>query len=173
VLLTYAPISISSSSSSSSDFTGPSFLLEPPGKFEFSNTTGAWIDCTAAGHPAPHIRWLTSDGTPVPDVPSLRQDMSNGTLALLPFPPAMYRQDVHSSVYRCLATNDVGAIVSRDVHVRAGKSKYQLCNIISSHFQVFFRYLYYSYHRQITTIEAILKLYTFRDYRVTIILESS
>lgn len=117
VLPTYAPTSMSSSS----DFTGPSFLLEPPGKFEFSNTTGAWIDCTAAGHPAPHIRWLTSDGTPVPDVPSLRQDMSNGTLALLPFPPAMYRQDVHSSVYRCLATNDVGSIVSRDVHVRAGK----------------------------------------------------
>ncbi|XP_027854261.2 cell adhesion molecule Dscam2 isoform X3 [Aphis gossypii] len=116
VLPTYMP---SSMSSSSSDFTGPSFLLEPPGKFEFSNTTGAWIDCTAAGHPAPHIRWLMADGTPVPDVPSLRQDMSNGTLALLPFPPAMYRQDVHSSVYRCLATNDVGTIVSRDVHVRA------------------------------------------------------
>ncbi|KAF0772521.1 Down syndrome cell adhesion molecule-like protein Dscam2 isoform X5, partial [Aphis craccivora] len=115
VLPTYTP----SSMSLSSDFTGPSFLLEPPGKFEFSNTTGAWIDCTAAGHPAPHIRWLTADGTPVPDVPSLRQDMSNGTLALLPFPPAMYRQDVHSSVYRCLATNDVGTIVSRDVHVRA------------------------------------------------------
>jgi len=112
--------------SSSSDFTGPSFLLEPPGKFEFSNTTGAWIDCTAAGHPAPHIRWLTADGTPVPDVPLLRQDMSNGTLALLPFPPAMYRQDVHSSVYRCLATNDVGTIVSRDVHVRAGKLLYRI-----------------------------------------------
>jgi hypothetical protein len=57
----------------------------------------------------------------VSDVPSLRQDMSNGTLALLPFTPAMYRQDVHSAVYRCLATNDVGAIVSRDVHVRAGE----------------------------------------------------
>ncbi|XP_025423992.1 Down syndrome cell adhesion molecule-like protein Dscam2 isoform X3 [Sipha flava] len=110
-LLSYAPMS--------SDFTGPSFLLEPPGKYEFSNTTGAWIDCTAAGNPAPHIRWLTADGTPVSDVPSLRQDMSNGTLALLPFTPAMYRQDVHSAVYRCLATNDVGAIVSRDVHVRA------------------------------------------------------
>ncbi|XP_025200616.1 Down syndrome cell adhesion molecule-like protein Dscam2 isoform X5 [Melanaphis sacchari] len=115
VLPTFMPTSMSSSS----DFTGPSFLLEPPGKFEFSNTTGAWIDCTAAGHPAPHIRWLTADGTPVQDIPSLRQDMSNGTLALLPFSPAMYRQDVHSSVYRCLATNDVGTIVSRDVHVRA------------------------------------------------------
>lgn len=107
----------------SSDFTGPSFLLEPPGKYEFSNTTGAWVDCTAAGHPAPHIRWLTADGTPVADVSSLRQDMSNGTLAMLPFPPAMYRQDVHSAVYRCLATNDVGAIVSRDVHIRAGECR--------------------------------------------------
>ncbi|VVC39650.1 Hypothetical protein CINCED_3A005038 [Cinara cedri] len=115
------PVSQSQSQSTvaAADFTGPSFLLEPPGKFEFSNTTGAWIDCTAAGHPAPHVRWLTADGTPVPEVSSLRQDMSNGTLALLPFPPAMYRQDVHSAVYRCLATNDVGAIVSRDVHVRA------------------------------------------------------
>lgn len=103
------------------DYTGPSFLLEPPGKHEYSNTTGAWIDCTAAGHPAPRVRWLTADGTPVQDVPGLRSDMANGTLALPPFPPAMYRQDVHSAVYRCLATNDVGAIISRDVHARAGE----------------------------------------------------
>ncbi|XP_050537388.1 cell adhesion molecule Dscam2 isoform X2 [Daktulosphaira vitifoliae] len=106
-------------SSITTDITGPSFLLEPPGKFEFSNTTGAWIDCTAAGHPAPHVRWLTADGNPLTDIPSLRQDLSNGTLALLPFSPAMYRQDVHNTVYRCLATNEVGAIVSRDIHVRA------------------------------------------------------
>lgn len=105
----------------SADFTGPSFLLEPPGKHEYSNTTGAWIDCTAAGHPAPRVQWLTADGTPVQDVPGLRLDMANGTLALPPFPPAMYRQDVHSAVYRCLATNDVGAIISRDVHARAGE----------------------------------------------------
>ncbi|XP_050430112.1 cell adhesion molecule Dscam2 isoform X2 [Adelges cooleyi] len=112
-------LSAFTSPSMSTDFTGPTFLLEPPVKYEFSNTTGAWIDCTAAGHPAPRVRWLTADGTPVTDMPGLRQDFSNGTLGLLPFSPAMYRQDVHSAVYRCLATNEVGAIVSRDVHVRA------------------------------------------------------
>ncbi|XP_069701681.1 cell adhesion molecule Dscam2 isoform X1 [Periplaneta americana] len=38
---------------------------------------------------------------------------------LLPFPPAAYRQDIHSTVYRCVASNAVGRIISRDVQVRA------------------------------------------------------
>nr|CAD7393848.1 unnamed protein product [Timema cristinae] len=49
----------------------------------------------------------------------VRMVLRNGTLVLLPFPPAAYRQDIHSTVYRCMATNAVGRIVSRDVQVRA------------------------------------------------------
>jgi len=47
--------------------------------------------------------------------------LRNGTLVLLPFPAAAYRQDVHSAAYRCVASNSVGRVLSRDVQVRAGE----------------------------------------------------
>ncbi|KAK2583617.1 hypothetical protein KPH14_009555 [Odynerus spinipes] len=98
---------------------GPSFLIEPPSRVEFSNSSGAWLDCTASGSPPPNIDWSTADGHPVNDVPSVRRVLRNGTLVLLPFPAAAYRQDVHSAAYRCVASNSVGRVLSRDVQVRA------------------------------------------------------
>jgi hypothetical protein len=68
------------------------------------------------------VDWLSVDGSPVLDVHGVRRVLLNGTLILLPFPPAAYRQDIHSTVYRCVASNAVGRIVSRDVQVRAGNS---------------------------------------------------
>ncbi|XP_023703051.1 Down syndrome cell adhesion molecule-like protein Dscam2 isoform X3 [Cryptotermes secundus] len=62
---------------------------------------------------------MSVDGSPVLDVHGVRRVLLNGTLILLPFPPAAYRQDIHSTVYRCVASNAVGRIVSRDVQVRA------------------------------------------------------
>lgn len=55
------------------------------------------------------------------DVSGVRRVLRNGTLVLLPFPAAAYRQDVHSAAYRCVASNTVGKVLSRDVQVRAGK----------------------------------------------------
>jgi len=100
---------------------GPSFQLEPPSRIEFSNSSGAWLDCSASGSPQPNIDWSTADGHPVNDVSGVRRVLRNGTLVLLPFPAAAYRQDVHSAAYRCVASNSVGRVLSRDVQVRAGE----------------------------------------------------
>ncbi|XP_043507612.1 Down syndrome cell adhesion molecule-like protein Dscam2 isoform X3 [Frieseomelitta varia] len=93
--------------------------MEPPSRVEFSNSSGAWLDCTATGSPPPNIDWSTADGHPVNDVPGVRRVLRNGTLVLLPFPAAAFRQDVHSAAYRCVASNSVGRVLSRDVQVRA------------------------------------------------------
>jgi hypothetical protein len=69
------------------------------------------------------VDWLSVDGTPALDVHGVRRVLLNGTLVLLPFPAAAYRQDIHSTVYRCVASNAVGRIISRDVQVRAGKGR--------------------------------------------------
>ncbi|XP_017789057.1 PREDICTED: Down syndrome cell adhesion molecule-like protein Dscam2 [Habropoda laboriosa] len=93
--------------------------MEPPSRVEFSNSSGAWLDCTATGSPPPNIDWSTADGHPVNDVPSVRRVLRNGTLVLLPFAAAAFRQDVHSAAYRCVASNSVGRVLSHDVQVRA------------------------------------------------------
>ncbi|XP_017758316.1 PREDICTED: Down syndrome cell adhesion molecule-like protein Dscam2 isoform X11 [Eufriesea mexicana] len=93
--------------------------MEPPSRVEFSNSSGAWLDCTATGSPPPNIDWSTADGHPVNDVPGVRRVLRNGTLVLLPFAAAAFRQDVHSAAYRCVASNSVGRVLSRDVQVRA------------------------------------------------------
>ncbi|KAK6627073.1 hypothetical protein RUM44_009550 [Polyplax serrata] len=79
---------------------GPSFHVEPPAKVEFSNTSGSWIDCTAFGNPPPAIDWISIDGSLVEDVLAVRRVLKNGTLVLLPFGAAAYRQDIHNTVYR-------------------------------------------------------------------------
>nr|XP_024214190.1 Down syndrome cell adhesion molecule-like protein Dscam2 isoform X39 [Halyomorpha halys] len=98
---------------------GPMFIKEPPNRVDFSNTTGAVIECTARGNPTPEIIWVRSDGTAVGDVPGLRQVLANGNLVFPPFRAEDYRQEVHAQVYICLAKNTVGTIHSRDVNVRA------------------------------------------------------
>lgn len=95
--------------------------MEPPSRLEFSNSSGGWLDCSASGSPQPSIDWLSIDGTSIGDVGGIRRVLRNGTLVLLPFPAAAYRQDIHSTIYRCVATNRVGRIISRDVQVRAGE----------------------------------------------------
>lgn len=76
------------------------------------------------GNPAPEIIWVRSDGTAVGDVPGLRQVLSNGNLVFPPFQAEDYRQEVHAQVYACLAKNQFGSIISRDVNVRAGKKHF-------------------------------------------------
>lgn len=52
---------------------GPIFMKEPPNRVDFSNTTGAVVECAARGSPAPDVIWVRADGTAVGDVPGLRQ----------------------------------------------------------------------------------------------------
>ncbi|XP_047984706.1 Down syndrome cell adhesion molecule-like protein Dscam2 [Leguminivora glycinivorella] len=101
---------------------GPVFLMEPPARLVFANSTGAQVSCAAHGFPPPQLAWQMPDGAPLDDVPGLRQVLDNGTLVLLPFPATRYRQDVHAAVYRCRAHNAHGAVVSRDMRAQAAGS---------------------------------------------------
>lgn len=104
-----------------SHLRGPSFVMEPPSRLDFSNSSGGWLDCSASGTPHPTIDWISMDSTSVGDVSGVRRVLRNGTLVLLPFSAAAYRQDIHNTIYRCVASNSVGRIISRDVQVRAGE----------------------------------------------------
>ncbi|XP_017467263.1 PREDICTED: Down syndrome cell adhesion molecule-like protein Dscam2 isoform X47 [Rhagoletis zephyria] len=108
------------------DQKGPVFLNEPINRIDFSNSTGAEIECKASGNPMPEIIWIRSDGTAVGDVPGLRQISSDGKLVFPPFRAEDYRQEVHAQVYACLARNQFGTIISRDVHVRAVVSQFYI-----------------------------------------------
>ncbi|XP_022176362.1 Down syndrome cell adhesion molecule-like protein Dscam2 isoform X5 [Myzus persicae] len=98
---------------------GPMFIKEPENRVDFSNTTGAVVECTARGSPRPEIIWIRADGTAVGDVPGLRQVKGDGNLVFPPFRAEDYKQEVHAQVYICMAKNRVGVIHSRDVNVRA------------------------------------------------------
>lgn len=124
LLLSCCSIKVSSSSSASSsstiqDVQGPEFILEPPNQIDFSNTTGAIIECSAKGLPVPSVSWVQIDGTAAANVTGLRQSLPSGKLVFLPFRDEDYRQDIHTVHYKCTASNSVGTIVSREVQVRA------------------------------------------------------
>ncbi|XP_044312589.1 Down syndrome cell adhesion molecule-like protein Dscam2 isoform X5 [Drosophila rhopaloa] len=108
------------------DQKGPVFLKEPTNRIDFSNSTGAEIECKSSGNPMPEIIWIRSDGTAVGDVPGLRQISSDGKLVFPPFRAEDYRQEVHAQVYACLARNQFGSIISRDVNVRAVVSQFYI-----------------------------------------------
>lgn len=80
------------------------------------------MPCQASGRPAPAVRWIKlPDAVTAAEVPGLRYVRPDGTLVFPKFAPKDLRQDVHSALYRCVATNSVGAVASRDVRVRAGE----------------------------------------------------
>ncbi|KAJ8730753.1 hypothetical protein PYW08_002166 [Mythimna loreyi] len=112
---------------------GPIFMKEPANRVDFSNTTGATVECAARGSPTPDIIWVRSDGTAVGDVPGLRQVQANGNLLFPPFRAEDYRQEVHAQVYACLARNSVGTIHSRDVNVRAVVSQAYAVNLMEEY----------------------------------------
>ncbi|XP_060529790.1 cell adhesion molecule Dscam2 isoform X43 [Cylas formicarius] len=118
------------SANAEDDTAGPVFLKEPPNRVDFSNTTGAVVECSASGNPPPDIIWVRSDGTAVGDVPGLRQVLANGNLVFPPFRAEDYRQEVHAQIYACLAKNSIGSIHSRDVNVRAVVAQYYDIDVI-------------------------------------------
>ncbi|XP_076476959.1 Down syndrome cell adhesion molecule 1 isoform X6 [Bombus vancouverensis nearcticus] len=103
---------------------GPVFVKEPPNRVDFSNGTGAVVECQARGNPQPDIIWVRADGSAVGDVPGLRQVLPNGNLVFPPFRAEDYRQEVHAQVYSCLARSPAGSVHSRDVNVRAVVSQF-------------------------------------------------
>ncbi|XP_063932444.1 cell adhesion molecule Dscam1 isoform X17 [Zophobas morio] len=115
------------------DTSGPVFVREPPNRIDFSNTTGAVVECSAHGNPTPDIIWVRSDGTAVGDVPGLRQVLANGNLVFPPFRAEDYRQEVHAQVYVCLAKNSVGSVHSRDVNVRAVVNQFYKAEILTEY----------------------------------------
>ncbi|CAG0883377.1 unnamed protein product [Darwinula stevensoni] len=98
---------------------GPRFVKEPGTKVTFLNDTGVTLDCVAEGNPSPSVAWTTGSGIPVTGSPHLMVPLGNGSLVFYPFGPASYRPDVHDAVYRCLASNRAGAILSPEVNVKA------------------------------------------------------
>ncbi|XP_071567218.1 Down syndrome cell adhesion molecule 1 isoform X9 [Temnothorax nylanderi] len=112
---------------------GPVFVKEPPNRIDFSNGTGAVVECQARGNPQPDIIWVRSDGTAVGDVPGLRQVLPNGNLVFPPFRAEDYRQEVHAQVYSCLARSPAGSVHSRDVNVRAVVGQRYAVNVMDEH----------------------------------------
>lgn len=100
---------------------------------EFANDQGALVPCSAQGSPEPAIAWLMADGTTVTPVPTIREMTKNGSLYFPPFGAESYRHDVHSTGYRCEASNSVGRILSREVNVRA---------VVKQHYDVMVRDAY-------------------------------
>ncbi|XP_058460392.1 cell adhesion molecule Dscam2 isoform X41 [Malaya genurostris] len=115
------------------DSKGPVFLKEPTNRIDFSNSTGAVVECSATGNPPPEMIWIRSDGTAVGEVPGLRQILPNGNLVFPPFRAEDYRQDVHAQVYACMAKNQFGSIISRDVNVRAVVNQYYEAEVVSEY----------------------------------------
>ncbi|XP_050461810.1 cell adhesion molecule Dscam2 isoform X50 [Cataglyphis hispanica] len=125
VMLLLVAVLVSTTVVSAEDVSmGPVFVKEPPNRVDFSNGTGAVVECQARGNPQPDIIWVRSDGTAVGDVPGLRQVLPNGNLVFPPFRAEDYRQEVHAQVYSCLARSPAGSVHSRDVNVRAVVHQY-------------------------------------------------
>ncbi|XP_022243949.1 Down syndrome cell adhesion molecule-like protein Dscam2 isoform X2 [Limulus polyphemus] len=102
-----------------SEYSAPTISFEPPSSVTFLNSSGMSLRCSATGNPNPDIYWVLTDGTEAIDVPGLRISLSNGTLVFPPFRSESFRQDIHSLAYRCVASNSLGKVGSRDIQVKA------------------------------------------------------
>ncbi|XP_029035588.1 Down syndrome cell adhesion molecule-like protein Dscam2 isoform X32 [Osmia bicornis bicornis] len=119
MMLLLAVLALTNVACAEDESMGPVFVKEPPNRIDFSNGTGAVVECQARGNPQPDIIWVRADGSAVGDVPGLRQVLPNGNLVFPPFRAEDYRQEVHAQVYSCLARSPAGSVHSRDVNVRA------------------------------------------------------
>ena len=63
----------------------PIWRIEPPRTEVFSNSTGARVECVAAGMPPPSIEWYQDDQLITHNIHGLRIVMTNGTLVFPPF----------------------------------------------------------------------------------------
>ncbi|XP_050709973.1 cell adhesion molecule Dscam2-like [Eriocheir sinensis] len=100
---------------------GPVLVEPPPSVVTFTNSSGAVVACLARGDPSPQVAWLNLDHSPVTNIPSVREVLSNGSLVVWPFSGTDYRQDVHAAVYQCRASNPAGVVLAPPTTLRAGK----------------------------------------------------
>ncbi|XP_053207473.1 cell adhesion molecule DSCAM-like isoform X2 [Panonychus citri] len=114
-------------SSNTLDRHGSTFVRSPPPYVDFLNSTGTVIPCSASGLPIPTITWYKDDGSSLIDIPNLRQVSPDGSLVFLPFTASKYRGDVHSTTYKCTASNTLGTIESNPVRVKA---------VINQHYEI-------------------------------------
>lgn len=115
----------------SSSMEGPSLArISSASVMKFYNNSGLELSCSVRGRPIPSLHWMTmgtgasfnKDGLiPVSEVRGLRHLRRDSSLFLLPFPPENYSQEIHSTSYYCVASNDLGSIISHEIRVRAGK----------------------------------------------------
>ncbi|XP_060817476.1 cell adhesion molecule Dscam2-like isoform X2 [Bombus pascuorum] len=119
VLFVWIVVVLMNGCDASYEMQGPSFVSEPPSRVEFTNVNGGRVDCIVRGNPAPTVDWLAADGGSITSIPGIRHVLGNGTIHFPGFEAEVFRQDVHWAIYKCSAVNSVGAIVSRDVTVRA------------------------------------------------------
>ncbi|XP_076306911.1 cell adhesion molecule Dscam1-like isoform X2 [Tachypleus tridentatus] len=120
-------VSLDSLATSESTMTrGPRFLEGHPDVVEFTNTSGVVIHCRADGQPPPIVQWMVENRNVVRKG-KLQEITSDGSLVFKPFHANDYRSNVHSAKYKCVVTNVVGIIRSKDIQVRA---------VIVKHFEV-------------------------------------
>lgn len=112
------------------EMQGPSFVSEPPSRVEFTNVNGGRVDCIVRGNPMPIVDWTAADGGSVASIPGIRHVLGNGSIHFPGFEAEAFRQDVHWAIYKCSAVNSVGAVVSRDVTVRAGTLILHYTNVL-------------------------------------------
>ena len=110
--------------------------------------TGGILDCTAYGIPPPKVTWLRLDpaasealhaskasgleNPPIIELPAavanyqgldaLWQILAhNNSLKFRPFQASDYNVQIHRGAYVCKASSESGTILSRVVHVKAGR----------------------------------------------------
>lgn len=133
----------------------PRFLREPPTHLLLSaDNSSASVHCVAGGHPTPTISWYRRNGPnamqPVPRSAvssfagtyapsSLSSGVSVETLADASLLLSALQTDrmlsVQSGLFFCQATNSLGTIRSRDVHVKLS-TFFVLAFVLSSSIQL-------------------------------------
>ncbi|XP_042226887.1 Down syndrome cell adhesion molecule-like protein Dscam2, partial [Homarus americanus] len=98
---------------------GPTFSQEPPHHLDFTNTSGASVNCVAEGVPEPTVSWTYQDGRPLDQMEGVRQVLENGTLVFPPFPAHHYHSHVHAATYTCTASSPGGVLLATPMIVRA------------------------------------------------------
>lgn len=121
---------------SSASIQGPVFQQELPARVSFSNNSGLVLNCAATGNPTPQVSWQTETGISVLspsqsidslnllnlNTPLVHQNPSTNALVFRSFAADEFSPEVHSTKYRCLASNLHGTITSPLVQVKAGRS---------------------------------------------------
>lgn len=123
---------------SAASIQGPVFQQELPARLSFSNNSGLVLNCAATGNPTPQVSWQTETGISVLspsqsidslnllnlNTPLVHQNPNTNALVFRSFAADEFSPEVHSTKYRCLASNLHGTITSPLVQVKAGRSRF-------------------------------------------------